>query len=118
MTDIHPNSRYRTVGYKITNTTKVAAITAGAGSFVDVVKGQVVASTGSSGSLSVYYYDSSAGVEYTILYEAEVPAVGLLVLTCVEGIHLDQSDEIRVEGENNMHVTLVALDAGRELGIR
>jgi len=117
MTDVHPNTRYQTEGKKLTGTTKTACLVTGAGSYMEVTGGTVCASAGSAGNLTVYWYDASTDTEFTVAYEVEVPAVGNLRLA-FDPVHMDPADEIRLAGENNMHVILSYIGAGRNLGIR
>ena len=116
MSDVHPNTRYRTVGYAIANTSKVAALTCGAGSYIDLTGASICASAGSGRALSLYYYSAVQAAEFTISYEVTVPNVGHLHVV-FDPLHLNPGDEFRVEGEADMDVVMSLIEGGRNVGI-
>lgn len=112
-----PSARYRTEGYALSDTSKTAVLTCGPGVFLDLAGGRITVDDGTPGSVSIFWYDASSTTEFPILYEAEVPGAGYLKLL-FDPLHMDPSDELRVQGEANMHVVVTMLEQGRNVGPR
>ena len=117
MTDVHPETRYRTIGVKLTDGTKTDVFTVGGGVWADVTGVTICASTGTAGdTATLAWYDVSGTTEYSVSNATAVPDTDNAHFS-FDPLHLEPGDILRVTGANNQHVTISIIEGGRESGV-
>ena len=112
MSNVLPNTRYRTVGVALANGSKTDVFTAGTGTYCEVISVTVCASAGAAGTATLAWYDLSGTTEYVQAYQATVPAAGNVQFECFP-LHLEPGDIVRVTGAAAQHVTITVLETGK-----
>ena len=107
-----PNTRYRTVGAVLANSSKTDVYTAGPGVYAEIVSIIVCASAGAAGVCTIHWYDVSLTTEYAYSFGDTVPAAGALDIPCYP-LHFEPGDILRVTGEAAQHVTITMIEAGK-----